>query len=140
MNERPYKPFTLNLSITLAYCILIYIQSSLPSPEQMPRIPHLDKLLHFCAYGLLGILFFRSYDSLPIEATGILIPVLAILSSSLYGVSDEIHQHFVPYRSADVWDLLADALGSVTGVYTYRRLLRRLPIPSSGPTGQGEPS
>jgi VanZ family protein len=36
----------------------------------------------------------------------------AIGASTLYGVSDEIHQMFVPPRRADPYDLLADALGA----------------------------
>jgi VanZ family protein len=41
--------------------------------------------------------------------------ITAILISSLYGVSDEYHQMFVPGRTFDVLDLLADAIGSVAG-------------------------
>ena len=39
----------------------------------------------------------------------------AVAISSLYGVTDEYHQLFVPGRSFDVLDMLADALGSVVG-------------------------
>ena len=42
--------------------------------------------------------------------------MLSILLSSLYGISDEIHQSFVPYRTADVMDALADIIGSAFGV------------------------
>ena len=39
----------------------------------------------------------------------------AIVISSFYGVTDEYHQRFVPGRSFDVLDMLADAIGSVVG-------------------------
>lgn len=39
----------------------------------------------------------------------------AVVISSLYGLSDEIHQLFVPGRTFDVLDLAADAIGSVVG-------------------------
>ena len=45
--------------------------------------------------------------------------ILSITLSSLYGISDEIHQHYVPYRDADVMDALADIIGSIFGVYIY---------------------
>ena len=45
---------------------------------------------------------------------------LSILCSSLYGISDELHQHFVPFRNADLMDALADIIGSVWGVYVYK--------------------
>jgi VanZ family protein len=39
----------------------------------------------------------------------------AILISTLYGVSDEYHQMFVPGRTFDVLDMVADAIGSIAG-------------------------
>jgi VanZ family protein len=39
----------------------------------------------------------------------------AIVIAALYGVSDEYHQLFVPGRTFDVLDMLADALGSIAG-------------------------
>ena len=39
----------------------------------------------------------------------------AVAISSLYGVSDEYHQMFVPGRTFDVLDMAADAFGSVVG-------------------------
>jgi VanZ family protein len=43
--------------------------------------------------------------------------MLSILSSSLYGMSDEVHQYFVPQRNADIMDFFADVMGSICGVY-----------------------
>jgi len=51
--------------------------------------------------------------------------MLSILSSSLYGISDELHQYFVPYRSAEGMDILADILGSVFGVFIYQYISTR---------------
>ena len=39
----------------------------------------------------------------------------AIMISTLYGISDEYHQMFVPGRTFDVLDMVADAIGSVAG-------------------------
>lgn len=44
---------------------------------------------------------------------------VAIVIAALYGVSDEVHQCFVPMRSCEVWDWAADLLGSVAGVFIY---------------------
>jgi VanZ family protein len=51
--------------------------------------------------------------------------ILSILLSFLYGISDEIHQHFVPYRDADLVDVLADMLGAVMGVCIYQAIVRK---------------
>ena len=44
----------------------------------------------------------------------------AVVISTLYGVSDEYHQMFVPGRTFDALDILADALGAVTGATAAR--------------------
>ena len=40
---------------------------------------------------------------------------LAVLITVVYGASDEIHQMFVPGRSAEWRDLLADVVGALIG-------------------------
>jgi len=57
--------------------------------------------------------------------------VLSILSSSLYGLSDEIHQYFVAYRDADIMDILADMAGSICGVYIFKLFLPKLSVSNS---------
>ena len=104
----------------IAYCIVIFLQSSFPSIESVPELPYIDKLLHFFAYAVLGALFLRAYKTLRIRNRLNLLIMLSILSSSLYGISDELHQYFVPLRSAEWMDIFADILGSVFGVFIYQ--------------------
>jgi VanZ family protein len=82
----------------------------------------MDKVLHFTAYALLGALFLRALNTTRIKHHLKLIIMLSILLSSLYGISDEIHQSFVPYRTADAMDALADILGSAFGVYIFFKI------------------
>ena len=105
------------------YCLLIFIQSSRPSPDITPHWPYVDKVLHFFAYALLSALFLRAFNTTRIKNNLKLIFILSVLLSSLYGISDEIHQSFVPYRTADAMDVLADILGSIAGVYLYQKTL-----------------
>ena len=37
--------------------------------------------------------------------------LFAMIIGTLYGVSDEFHQSFVPGRTASIWDLAADSIG-----------------------------
>ncbi len=104
------------------YCLMIFMQSSYPSPESVPDWPYIDKLLHIAVYALLGALFLRAFKTLQIQHNLKLVMILSILLSSLFGISDEIHQHFVPFRYADFMDALADMIGSVGGVYGYHLL------------------
>jgi VanZ family protein len=101
------------------YCLAIFIQSGQPGPELIPDVQFLDKFLHFGAYGLLGILFFRAYETLPLKNFKNLLILISIGSATLYGISDEIHQYFVPSRQADVMDGIANTIGSICGVYLF---------------------
>ena len=105
----------------IVYCLAIFFQSSFPGPERMPDVRFLDKLLHFVAYALLGILFYRAYETLPLKDNHKLLILISISSASLYGISDEIHQYFVPSRHADMLDVTANTLGSIWGVYLCYR-------------------
>jgi VanZ family protein len=86
-------------------------------------LPFFDKLLHAGGYGLLGLLFCRAYRSRWPAASGRFLARRAVLSAALFGLSDEIHQYFVPFRTADPWDVLADAVGAAIGVIFYYVLL-----------------
>jgi VanZ family protein len=114
-------------------CLAIFIQSSHPGPERMPDVRFLDKLLHFGAYAVLGILFFRAYETLPHKDNRNLLIFFSIASATLYGISDEIHQYFVPYRHADILDAAANTLGSTCGVILYSRwkARKKSPLPGS---------
>jgi VanZ family protein len=101
---------------------LIFIQSSRPSPDIGPDWPFKDKVLHFAAYALLGALFLRAFYTTRIKHHLKLIFSLSVLFSALYGISDEIHQSFVPYRTADYRDVLADIFGSIVGVYIFYQI------------------
>ena len=113
------KNFILYWLPLILYCLLIFIQSSKPSYEELPDIQYFDKLLHFVGYAFLGILFFRAFHSMQLKQSRKLLILLSILGATLYGISDEIHQYFVPLREASFSDVIANCLGSVFGVYIY---------------------
>lgn len=110
-----YKNFFYYWLPIIIYCVVIFIQSSRPMPESIPETPYLDKLLHAGAYALLSMLFFRAYRTTRFGSRLYCIIVLSMLSAGLYGISDEFHQYFVPFRSADIKDALADIAGSAIG-------------------------
>ncbi|MGD8946853.1 MAG: VanZ family protein, partial [Desulfobacterales bacterium] len=84
------KHFILYWLPLLAYCAFIYIQSDYPPPETLPSFNFSDKLLHFVAYALMGLLFYRAYQTLSFKNNRQLLLVLSMASASLYGISDEI--------------------------------------------------
>jgi VanZ family protein len=111
-----------DLAPLIAYCTFIVIQSHLPSPVELPEVSHLDKLLHFGAYGVMAVLFYRTYSAGWPQAGKRTLVWASAASAALFGLSDEIHQFFVPYRTADPLDFLADSLGALLGAILYQRL------------------
>jgi VanZ family protein len=95
---------------------LIFVISSVAG--QVPGVQHLpfrDKAIHFVEYAVLGWLCTgaarRSWPS----AAPWRIATFAVFVSALWGLSDEIHQAFVPGRSSELADLVADLFGSAAG-------------------------
>lgn len=73
------------------------------------------KTAHFTEYAILGALFYLNVIQLPklnLYPKKILLP---IFFSFLYACTDEIHQIFVPGRSAQFRDILIDTLGASFG-------------------------
>ncbi len=110
-----------------ALAAIIFYQSSYATPTVLPRWPYLDKLLHAGVFGLLSALICRALDSLP-RWRGRFLPLMVAgtLLASLYGLSDEWHQSYVPCRSSDAADLLADLAGAGLGAFIYLRASARL--------------
>lgn len=107
------------------YAGLIFYLSAQSHPDE--DLPALfgsvnDKVLHAVEYAGLGGLCYRAFrwgTGGPVAARAFL---FAVLAASLYGVTDEIHQLFVPFRESSWQDWLADTFGATLGALTVRRL------------------
>jgi len=91
--------------------VLIFCISSYPISSEIAIFSSSDKLLHIIEYGILSLLIYFAFRSSNIPDHYSLGMAFAI--SFLYGVSDEIHQYFVPGRQSDILDAVADGIGSV---------------------------
>lgn len=110
------------------YAGLIFFGSSISTPPE--AISSLikdisDKVLHFSEYALFGALIYRAarHGSGPWMAQHAV--WAAVAGSALYGVSDETHQLFVPFRQSDVLDVIADTVGGTVGAWGWRWIERR---------------
>lgn len=76
------------------------------------------KTAHLTEYAVLGVLSFLSFKelSLMFQRRRLFQMSASLLFCLVYAASDEIHQMFVPGRSAMVRDVLIDFCGSVIGV------------------------
>ncbi len=105
--------------IVILYMALIFILSSISNPPQPGKgNPYIPIIGHFIEYGILGILLLGTF--LGNEKFRKYAPVLAVIIAVLYGITDEIHQYFVPYRNSDAFDVFVDGIGAVLGVVTGR--------------------
>jgi VanZ family protein len=97
----------------LAFMSLIFYLSSQPDVPLPPGVG--DKPTHSIAYSILGVLIVRALaGGLPARIGGAT-ALAAIVLTTAYGVSDEVHQMFVPGREADFNDVVADAIGGALG-------------------------
>lgn len=100
----------------IVYCLIIFVQSSFPASKHLPAFDFSDKLLHAAVYAVLGMLLYRALDAMHGRPSTVNIILLSIFLTALYGASDEFHQYFVPFRSAEFLDFAADVVGGIFGV------------------------
>jgi VanZ family protein len=100
----------------ILYAGLIFLGSSLPQSQIHIPFSIKDKVLHFIEYGIMGYLLMRSAIRWSDNMRAMTLILLVILAGSVYAASDEIHQYFVPGRSCDIYDWLADVMGLVSGI------------------------
>ena len=101
------------------YMAVIWFVSSIEQPTfPVGLFPFRDKGVHTTEYAVLAFLLghacLRTWEDRP----RIRVALAAMFLTFLWGFLDEMHQAFVPGRSADVLDLAADALGASLGVST----------------------
>ncbi len=98
----------------ICYMGIIFYFSSLKGTA-LPKLPHgFDKVIHAGIYAVLAFLIFLS-----LKASGVrrYVFLLSIVITTIYGISDEFHQLYVPGRETSIGDILADFIGASSGSY-----------------------
>jgi len=100
--------------LALAYALLILIVSSIPdlAPPEL-GFKFQDKLYHFLEYGVFSIFLFFTFHNSTRDFFRNNTHKISIIIGASYAIIDEIHQRFIPGRSADILDFLADFSGVV---------------------------
>lgn len=109
------------------FAVLVFAVSSMSHPMDKDPFKHFDKVAHITEYGLFALLLFRALNGTLHRKSFLLLAVFTILIILGYGISDEIHQYFVPARQSDIKDVIADGLGAamaMTVVFIKRRIFR----------------
>ena len=95
---------------------LIFVLSSISGPDLPPIPGGVDhSVVHALEYAVLAVLLLRGlvgrrWQGVTLGAAG-----LAVVLATLYGLTDEVHQRFVPGRTAEIADVVADVLGAAAG-------------------------
>lgn len=76
--------------------------------------PFIRKLAHYAVYIIGGILIysFMNTFSMTMKRSFLFSQIIG----TGYAITDELHQYFIPGRSAQISDILLDAFGVLTGI------------------------
>lgn len=99
-----------------AYWLVLFIATTIPGHD-LPDVKMSDKIEHFGAYMVLAVLLCFTYSfqqKFNFLRKNPFIYTFATIF--LYGGLDELHQLFIPGRSCDIRDLIADVSGALIGI------------------------
>ncbi|GAA4834140.1 hypothetical protein GCM10023331_19230 [Algivirga pacifica] len=90
----------------------------------------MDKVVHLGIFGALTFFYtfgiFQQHWSHKSRRNTMLLMVFACV---VYGAITELIQHFIPYRSGDVYDFVVDTIGAVGGYVLGRLVIHFIVVP-----------
>lgn len=89
--------------------------TALVAPVFGPETDVVSVAAHFCEYLAFGALLFVALRVTCPDVRSAMLVLGAVVLASAYGVTDELHQLFVPGRLCDPADWLTDTLGAALG-------------------------
>ena len=109
------------LVAALIWTTLVLTANSLSARDlRHPPFPGADKVTHAGMYGAAAYAWRRAFRSRSDRTTWLVASGVTAL-----GAIDEWHQQWVPGRSAEVFDWLADASGVLVAIMVWRGLHAR---------------
>ena len=99
--------------------VAMLVVALLPAPQGIASVPLGDKIGHFLGFTALVLWYAQIYPR-PVDR------LRCVLGAIGLGALIELLQILVPYRSAELLDLLADALGAALGACAAMTPLGRI--------------
>lgn len=112
----------------------LFLASSRSDTGAVGRIP--DWLTHGAAYLVLAVLLLRALCGGTGRPFATRAALLTVLLATVYGVSDEWHQSFVPGRDSSAGDVAKDAAGAALGVGLLRSWTSRRHARTAAPADE----
>ena len=103
---------------TIIVTFVIVVLSTIPIPEEAPLhdVPLIDKWVHMVMYGGLVFVMWIDHVVRAKRTFSWVVRVLMLLYSvALGGAMELVQEHLTTYRSGDLIDFEADAIGAVLG-------------------------
>lgn len=123
------KKFTWLLTAAILYLLFSYYLLTIPGKD-LPevglfnKIPLFDKWVHIGMFTILVYLFALAFRTI-IRSHGWVLPLIAGIALS-YGIAMEfVQKYWIPNRSFDVTDILADGIGCCIGWWFTRWQMKR---------------
>ncbi|SFR38306.1 VanZ like family protein [Halogeometricum rufum] len=112
--------------VLVGWCVAVVVASVIPAPTGGVASPGafvvgLDKLVHFGAYGVTA--FLAAFALGARDARGLAVAVLAAVA---LGGGVELVQTTLPTRTFGLGDLVANAVGALSGALVYVAVERRV--------------
>jgi len=95
---------------------IIFILSSVPGNDYPSTVFDYSIIAHLIEFFVLAILVQRALNKKS--------HWWALIICALYAISDEFHQLFVPFRSANVGDFLIDFCAIIFGILVWKKVLK----------------
>lgn len=106
----------------ILWAILIFSLSSFSSfPKAVQPVFSFDKLAHAIEYAVFSFLLARAFGNSGKDNLKRYFRVLAIICAIVYAMTDELHQYFVPLRTASIIDFIYDSIGAMIGQKFFRK-------------------
>jgi VanZ family protein len=113
------------------WAVLIFILCALPG-TYVPRLSFLDwlrpdKVVHFIMFGALSFLLIKGFvQQNNLRGLNIHAKLYATIFTIIYGVMIELSQEYIfIWRSGEVFDAIADAIGAFIGLWFYNYWMNR---------------
>ncbi|WP_257667342.1 VanZ family protein [Parapedobacter tibetensis] len=125
-------------AILWAGIVLVLCCMPSESTQSVPKFPGIDKVAHTGFFFVFTVLlYYGAIRRLSTTRPSIAITLRVIVFSFLFALFTEYLQWKIfTYRSAEAWDLFADAVGTGMGVFAYLLLHNTYGVKTS--IGNGE--
>jgi VanZ family protein len=116
MNRKKYEKVFRTLF--LLYLTVILILATIKRPDVITT--GFDKFEHIAAFIVFTFLMYFSFNKVNY--------ITIFLTGLGYGILIEIIQHFLPYRVADVMDIIANIIGLLTGLLMIKIIRSKITV------------